>query len=223
MTTTKDISQNGHNKTCGNSEKITLEKKLTIERSFTTEPKRFRIKRGHTIVSKRCKDVMESLYKNHKLKETCDRDTLENEIFLCAGGDYRTIRKYLGFCISFKNGGRKKIKGYLERLRFIETVNPKLFLLNHWRVNRPYHYQESLSPNPPLPTFDEIQDSHRKNVCVQELADENVRGCGVEAKASILIKNNNNNNTHTNQLSESILTPKEKLILELARATKVLE
>jgi len=195
----------------GKKNQIDLFRKVfDIQKTFTTEPKTSRrIKRGHTTILWRCQDVMESLYRNLGLKDQATLKEIQDEVFLCCGGDYRTVRKYVGSNKVLKSGATKHYNGYLEKVGYIKRVKPNLFKLYHLKVSRPYHYTESLplSPSPPS-TFDEIvmqaggKIIQRRNVCVPVINNEELGKTSEEAKAIKLI-NNNNNNTHTNRSSES--------------------
>jgi len=121
-----------------------VERTLTervIEKPFTTEP-RFRIYRGHTITIRRCYNIAKHLKQcGFKTGDILKDDDVDNAVFHCVGGDYRTAKRYKGYDIfsrpKFAQGamvepGRyiKHVKGYLERLHILtrEGNGYRLFL-----------------------------------------------------------------------------------------------
>ena len=170
--------------------------------SFTTEPKtRKKINFGYTIIGERCKNVMEHLW-SLGIKELATYDVLENAVALCVGMDRRTIRRYIGFAVvNKKNGGRSWVKGYLERLGLIERFKNGNYFVNHFKVNRDYHYE--ITPLSATLTSPFVDESHKVKmtkddlcVCLDKPSSE--RGFGEKAfHPTIETINNNNNNTHT--------------------------
>lgn len=84
------------------------------------------------------------------------KEPIESAIFYCVGGDYRTIKKYLGFRRLLRKGNALNppqtlyVKGYLERLLYIERAKAGNYLLRHEAVPLNYHYVEQLTPQVPL-------------------------------------------------------------------------
>lgn len=124
-----------------------------ISRPFTTEPKIRRIRRGHTIVIRRCKEIMKHLWQcGHKI--IISRNDLDNAIFYNAGGDYRTLKRYRGFDVYSK--GRKldpprllkHIPGYLERLRYIQRFGNGKYRIFHENVPLDYHCEQVVFSTP---------------------------------------------------------------------------
>lgn len=191
-------------------EVLGMEYKEIIYRSFTTEPRIRRINFGYTISSERCKNVMEHLW-NMGLKELATYEVLENTVALCIGMDRRTIRRYIGFPITNrKNGATSWVKGYLERLGYIERVKNRNYLLNHFKVNRDYHCETvPLSATLTSRFVDESQKVAKEVMCVRLEERRSTEREEFEERKTFLastiekINNNNNNNTHTNRSSES--------------------
>lgn len=76
--------------------------------------------------------------------------TLKQYVIAICGGFRTTITDYLGKRAKYYKGrGREGIlktpgkQGYLERFGFIQKKTPKLVSLNHERVRRSYHYEQS--------------------------------------------------------------------------------
>ncbi len=188
------------------TEAFKMEYREITYKSFTTEPRIRRINFGYTISSERCKNVMEHLW-SLGIKDLATYDMLENAVSLCVGMDRRTIRRYIGFPITNKkNGATSWVKGYLERLGYIERVKARNYVLNHFKVNRNYHYETiPLSATLTLPFVDESQQVVKEVMCVcLEDRHSSERGFGGKAfHPTIEMINNNNNNTHTNRSSES--------------------
>jgi len=170
-----------------------VEKKHT--RVFTTASKGFRIRRGRTIIIRRCKDIMRHLWQtNHR--RTVTQGDLDQAIFFCAGGDYRTIRRYRGFYLP---KAMRSVPGYLQRLRYIERVGFKegqlWFLLNHETL--PY-YSKQVNFGAPSGANNDRLHSQAENVCVQGRA---------ESQRQVTSPHNTikqqQHNTHTNRSSES--------------------
>lgn len=194
----------------GQTETVTFEKRLTLQRSFTTEPKyRRRIRRGHTIVIRRCQEIMQHLWQTDHRTKLVRKEDLEAAVFYCAGGDYRTLRKYVGFDIYKKGNIQKNVKGHLQRLRYVEKVGNGKYRLNHYAVPLNYHYQEGLVPPLPSPFPREmnIVSSSKDEMCVRSGGLEvEGRGHGEEHERDVITsikQQNNNNTTHTNQSGES--------------------
>ena len=165
---------------------------------FTTESKGFRIRRGHTIIIRRCKDIMRHLWQTaHKGSAT--REIIDQAIFFCAGGDYRTIRRYRGFYLS---KAQKYIPGYLQRLRFIERVGERngqiLYLVNHRTL--PYFRKQA---NFSAPSGSK-SDSHTSKVkmCVGNSQGQQRHGERLKQHSTVKTQYNNTT-THTNRSSES--------------------
>jgi hypothetical protein len=109
--------------------------------SFTTEPK-LKIFRGHTITIRRAYNVAKHLKQcGFKTGDILTDDDVDNAVFHCVGGDYRTAKRYKGYDIytrpKFSQGamvepGRfiKHVKGYLERLHILSRSDKgyRLFL-----------------------------------------------------------------------------------------------
>jgi len=115
---------------------------------FTTEPKH-RIRRGYTIVIRRCKEIMKHLWQcGHRT--FVSQDDLDQAIFFNAGGDYRTLKRYRGFEI-YSRGRKldpprrlKHVPGYLERLRYIQRVGAGKYRVFHEYVNLSYHREQTV-------------------------------------------------------------------------------
>jgi len=211
-------------KVCGSedgTEKVLFEsKRLTVERTFTTEPK-LRIKRGQNITIRRCYEIARFLQQcGFKNGDKLKRLDLDNAVDKIPGMDSRTHNRYIGYEIRsrpvYSQGAIvepsrliRKVKGYLERLRIIEPVGSGLFVFNAFVV-----------PN------NEVTQHSITNLCVFGLehgthisAMESEREQGhIETKPL-----NNNNTTPTNQSGESNqkrvapeLTSWEKSVLRLA-------
>ena len=117
------------------SEKILRKTYEIIERSFTTEPKIKRIRRGHTIIIERCQQVMEHLWDmGFTYNAVVSSQPIENAVFYCVGGDYRTIKKYVGFAVTIRRGNdyepsqTKRVPGYLEKLHYVDKTGKGLYL-----------------------------------------------------------------------------------------------
>ena len=185
------------------------------EKSFSTQP-RLRIRRGHTIIIRRCYGIAKHLsqcgYEDNSL---LTREELDGAVFHCAGGDYRTSARYIGrdaYTKPVMRGGVavepgryiKHIKGYLERLHIISYEGNGKFRLNLGCV-------ESFLSG-------EVSGASITNLCV----------LGKGAIQTVLETNENGqnhtttttHNTHTNQLSESILSPHEQAVLSIPHAWK---
>lgn len=115
---------------------------------FTTESKH-RIRRGYTIVIRRCKEIMKHLWQcNHKT--FVSQDDLDQAIFFNAGGDYRTLKRYRGFELysrGRKDEPRRRLKhvpGYLERLRYIKRVGALKYQVLHEVVDLSYHREQTV-------------------------------------------------------------------------------
>ena len=226
-TTTKPNSEtpinfDQQNPTVGNKERI-FERTLTervIEKPFTTEP-RFRIYRGHTITIRRCYNIAKHLKQcGFKTGDILKDDDVDNAVFHCVGGDYRTAKRYKGYDIfsrpKFAQGamvepGRyiKHVKGYLERLHILtrEGNGYRLFLAVVEFTN------------------DEASGISITNLCVQGLGKVNVFK-GMENGAT---KHSTTTTTQHTQISqvkvnegiskhtEGILTNEEEAILRAAQ------
>ena len=200
---TPSISKHIDNKTL--SERIYRKTFEVIDRPlvpFEQKPK-YRIRRGHTTVIRRANGTMRHLYQTgHRDEVTVD--DLDQAIFFCVGGDYRTLKRYRGFDIHSKGNAVdpprliKHVPGYLERLRYIERSGNGKYRLNHYLVPLKYHYREGfVFPN------EGVNHQHGKNVCVQPSDRVGVRSHGEGAIAPILTNKTNKHNTHTNRSSES--------------------
>lgn len=170
---------------------------------FTTEGTRFRIRRGHTIIIRRCKAIMRLLWQtNHR--QIASEEEIDQAIFYCAGGDFRTLGRYRGF---YSNRSMKSVDGYLQRLRYIEKAKGRtkngcpLYFVNHQTL--PYYTRQAVFSPFQSPTRGDRPHIQSKNVCVQERAEGN-HEVTLEQSPSIEKQTNNNNYTHTNQSSESI-------------------
>lgn len=171
-----------------------------IERTFTTEPKyRRRIRRGHTIVIERCKDVMEGLWQDGYRKK-CTKKDLDRMVFLCAGGDKRTIRKYIGY---YRTRARRYVPGYLQRLGYIEKITghglKAIYILNHFKVNRSYHYQQTRIPSkPPLSSSDECVESKEKMFVCKGCGEEHTEGMeNGDVETPLVVDSSSSSGAHT--------------------------
>lgn len=194
------------------------------QKTFTTEPKSFRIRRGHTIVIRRCKQIMKHLWQmGFRHGALVRREPIGAAIFYCAGGDYRTIKKYLGFRRVLRKGNYLNppqtiyVPGYLERLHYFERAKQGNYRLCHEAVSLPYHYEEGLFLRAPLGPNSECASS-KEVLCVRREAEESKRfGYGEGPMGPTNNLQQQQHNTHTNQLSESnarSLTPEEQAILK---------
>jgi len=75
---------------------------------------------------------------------------LREYVVAMIGGFRTTVADYLGKRARYYSSrGREGVlkkpakKGYLERFGFIEKKSPKLVVLLHERVGRPYHYEQT--------------------------------------------------------------------------------
>lgn len=169
-----------------------------IERTFTTQPKyRRRIRRGHTIIIERCKDIMQALWQDN-FRVRCTKKDLDRMVFLCAGGDYRTRNKYIGY---YREQARELVDGYLQRLGFIQRIGGSarngVYLLNHFKVNRDYHVKQAkISPirapnNESMPCINKMCVSNRED------KEQHVAMAVTVASDGNELINNNNIPTHT--------------------------
>ena len=196
------------------SEKILRKTYEIIERSFTTEPKIKRIRRGHTIIIERCQQVMEHLWDmGFTYNAVVSSQPIENAVFYCVGGDYRTIKKYVGFAVTIRKGNdyepsqTKRVPGYLEKLHYVDRTGKGLYVLRHESVPLPYHYNEELiPPQTPLTNVGETALESKDVLCVRHgegySKGKSLRNLAVSQHSSKNIQQQHN--THTNQLSESI-------------------
>ena len=199
----------------------------TEQASFTIESKSFRIRRGKTTVIRRCQEIMHMLWDmGHKHFAIVTPQFLQNAVFWCAGGDYRTAKRYIGFNKTMKKGKHKEnvghIPGYLERLHYAERMNNGKYRLNHEIVPLPYHHEQKqlVPPQTPLPNSNEASSSIVK-MCVRKgVNGSNVEDHEGEALASIYNYNKQQHNTHTNRSSESILERLTAEDLAILRASK---
>jgi len=133
---------------------ITLEKKVTIEKSFTTNDKGYR-KHSVFISGRRCNQFMLHL-EERGIKDVASYKTLRYEFIQCfQSNDFRTITKYLGHpqfrtIVSHRRRRAfpvlvKKKTGLLESLGYITQIeNPSTaplskdayFMLNWEKVQR---------------------------------------------------------------------------------------
>jgi len=211
-------------------ETVTVSEDLRLSRqvTFTAKPKTFRIRRGKTIVIRRCQEVMHHLWMMG-LKNRVRHEPIESAIFYCVGGDYRTIKKYLGFRITLRKGNAieppqtRWVQGYLERLHYIDRAGNGEYVLRHECVPLNYHYEEKFDFLAHSECPNEESSSSKEEMCVCGEAEES--GCcehGLEAIASGK-KETNKQNTHTKQLSESNLPPEELRVLEASLLRRVNE
>jgi hypothetical protein len=186
------------------SEDLRLTTRITAERTieaFTTEP-RLRIRRGHNITIRRCYEVAKHLWQCG-IRDKATREELENAIFYCVGGDHRTANRYIGrwlFSRPVKSGGVivdparkiKYVKGYLERLHFIESSGLGKYELNFGAVPGVSANEVSgMGSNPVLCVFE-----HGAVVGGREER----MGTTTDINDYIITTTHN---THTNQLGES--------------------
>jgi hypothetical protein len=192
------------------SERILRKTLEIIERPFTTEVKGFRIRTGYTIVIRRCQDVMKMLWQRN-MKKVASKDEIESAIFFCVGGDYRTIKKYIGFERVTKGGTPIWTPGYLERLHYIEKLpggfSKPNYRLNHIYVPLNYHYEEKFPSVPSSQICEGSSSINKMCVCAEG------NGSSLDAMATDRETNKTNkHNTHTNQLSESIPIPQKAVV-----------
>jgi hypothetical protein len=198
-----------------------LTPKRISQKSFTSEPKIYRIRRGHTIVIRRCQDIMKHLWQmglRHRAIVT--KDVLEGAIFYCAGGDYRTVRKYTGFDIVLEpSKALKHIPGYLEKLRYADRIGGGKYYLRHTAVPLPYHYSEKFYPPSPRPKSMNVQQSNPV-LCVRSgsggsVVSEGAFDVAEDNVPTTKLNKKQNNNTHTNQLSKSKLCDNERRLIRV--------
>jgi hypothetical protein len=152
---------------------------------------------------------MEELW-NEGYRKQISYHTLKHFIMLVCGGFRTTVNDYLGTRDKYyRSRGRKGVlkskgrPGYLERFGFIEKVKNSrapLVCLHHERVDRPYHCMQSN-----IVSFSLSKD-----------AEGNERIEGALAPTTTL-HTTTYKRRERNRLSESILTPDEELILNLAK------
>lgn len=187
----------------------TLSIEIAEQTTFTTESK-LRIRRGHNITIRRCYEIGRFLLQlGYKNGDKLTRENLAAAVDKVPGMDQRTHNRYIGFNI-YNRGNKvepptiqRKIKGYLERLRLIEPCGNGQFIFNAYLV----------------PTAGEGSQHTIANLCAfSPQASSHI--IGMEREPRETTTNNittTTHNTHTNQSSESNLTPLEERILRVAQ------
>jgi len=126
---------------------ITFEKRLVVERRFREKSKPTR--RRKSPILRKCEDLMEALWEDGYRHEISWRLLRDYVIAIC-GGFRTTVVDYLGRRAKYyRSRGRVGVlktpakQGYLEKFGFIEKRSPKIVILHHERVNRPYHNEQT--------------------------------------------------------------------------------
>jgi len=153
--TKENMSINGHNKTFGNSERITYEKKLTIERHRSWRSGYSKLSAIiFDLRSKGFKDGDEILY-----------DDVEDAIWELCGIDDRTVKKYIGVLVKraflkpcgrpIKKRSHVTVKTF-SRVDASPRLNPKEYVSDkghsayRFGVRAPHLYVEQMLLPPSL-------------------------------------------------------------------------